>query len=864
MLSNEINNSELSSSDEEINLDVPMISKKKFVNRILSESDDNEDEVDRNNLDSSSVSSDNESESMEESPVKPFDRIKRNSKTTTKEPKKQEYLSTEWIVDSDTDDGGANHDPSNPAPPSSSPIKMKKNKTQNKAKAQKSPKNEFKRASEDFKSTLKLMSYGSEEEESDVNDADLEDDNVNNSQESKNANSKPAKIKKPKETLKSVLKESEALLRRLEPVELPINVSKPKSLSLILSEALAANSRSPVEARKRVIEEKRKIQRARLEKLLGAERMARLSLDDPKIGQSKLDESIEIDIKVDADEKAVEGGEEVVEKVKVKLVDLPDKHFNSNNSRSLTGTPSKRIDSKASGYRVHLQTLKKASIETLNRQLQEKIQAQSSAFMAHHQREREIQIAAKRAEAAKKEQKRRMKEAQKEKELREKREKKAEGSKLFKSDQYEGIERPSVSETEITGISSDADQLDGLIKTKKAAVKIILSDDSEDFSDSELLNLEEAENCDSEDGLDGLLSGKFESEASGNETVGENNNEFDDLPEVNLAIERSASKQKVTMEQPRKQSAFIDDEASDEDEVRDAEEIDELALQEEMLKSKFIASDDSEVEGDDEFELIKFVNEKRMKEDLESTRKYAERYQNHLDEEGLADEMGIFDDLGLKYGLINYDKTEGEEGKAMSAGADSELKKLLLQQKKRKLEALGPNPLRTRRFDLDDSLEAGEFRFKTQDHFHSTSEPDFYTDESSNDSAVDDSSYEEDDLYERQESGLQSKVNEEADFEEEQVRAAVDLDQRLKSVNILNNSNENNNENSVTTSSSTSTNSNTNTINTKSTSSTRPQALSVPKADAKFKAKLMALQGETEETGNNAVFKGFTYSSNKH
>ena len=56
----------------------------------------------------------------------------------------------------------------------------------------------------------------------------------------------------------------------MEEIVLDVEVKKFKNLSIVLNEALAFNSKSPEECRKKVIEETRIQQRKKLEKILGA------------------------------------------------------------------------------------------------------------------------------------------------------------------------------------------------------------------------------------------------------------------------------------------------------------------------------------------------------------------------------------------------------------------------------------------------------------------------------------------------------------------------------------------------------------------------------------------------------------------
>ncbi|TEB18752.1 hypothetical protein C9890_0326 [Perkinsus sp. BL_2016] len=891
-----------------MDLDLPMIRKKltaKTGSRILS---DNSEDNDKDNIEDSgsldSISSDSFTNDSSQTTLK-------TSKNTTK----KQFLSTEWIVDSDSDDGGADYDPSKPRPV----TPQKKEKASTSYKSKKVDKSDFKKASEDFKSRLMFISSELEDtsneelsgaesnSESDGNEADSDDrsgnvakTNLKSKPKSKLKSKPPSNnvVKKPKETLKNVLKESEALLRRVEPFELCVSVPKPKSLNLVC-EALAANSRSPAEARKRVMEEQRKLQRNRLEKFLGPERMAKLKLDDPKIGQTKLDETVEVELRTSnfEDEKANEGSEGVtIERIKMKLIDLPDKHFHPGFQGFKRNDPNS-----TAGYKVHLQGQKKASIETLNRQLEEKIAAQGSAFMAHHHRAREAQAIARRTKAAEREKTKRLREAKKDMELKEKRERKAEGGDLFSSKKYEGIERiEKYHEAHEVEQEAEIEFEKENIKIRKA-VKIVLSDDSDEGC-AELLDLDlEPETEDERNSISGLLSGKFESDPEEEESENENDpylkNDIDPellLPTMNEAIQLQKSMISISPSSHKhKQSAFIDDEASDEDEERQNEEIDEAALQEEMVRSKFIASD-TEFEDDNAEEMLKFRNAKQMKDDEELTKRLVSRLGRHVQDDD--DEM--LNELGNKYGLMNSTsnnrsrrkENENENEYCGAADEDDELKSLLLAQKRKKIDALGTDSFMNRKrsqFNTNDDVE--EFQFKGTEMCHQSSDQsDFYSSASETETEKDDdsSSSDEGSIYEREESGLQSRLNEQVDVEEEQVQAAVGLDRSLNymvgnglglgiglglgnvnskgvydglTVKSVNETVKSVHEHETVQNAQGAQNNNTNKLIPSTCSTRLPAALSVPKGDAKLRLRLMALQGgDTDENVNyndRSVFK---------
>ena len=85
------------------------------------------------------------------------------------------------------------------------------------------------------------------------------------------------------------------------------------------------------------------------------------------------------------------------------MVDLPDKHLNFEKQK---GTCNEVV----AGYRVHLQSLKKSSIELLNEQLKSRISAQSDTLIMHKQQVRAAQLTAQRVKTEAREHARHMRE----------------------------------------------------------------------------------------------------------------------------------------------------------------------------------------------------------------------------------------------------------------------------------------------------------------------------------------------------------------------------------------------------------------------------------------------------------------------
>ena len=851
------------SSEGELDLDLPVTAgKKKISNRIYESSGEGSDN-DNTNVNDDDQSSDgnivdSELENSQSSRV---------VKKTSNKSKKKQFISRDYIDNSDFDDNPLTLEEIARAAESDSDSERESVDEDGQrvirvrgSKKKRVNKEEFVKASEDFKSILKLMPYDDSETESErEDDYAYDNEHKNGSQSRTSSAGNIQKIKKPKETLKNVLKESEALLRRSIPVELEVQVSKPKSLDLILNEALAANSKTPTEAKKRVVDEKRRIQRMKLEKLLGPERMAALIKDEPKIGHVKLDEAVEIEIE-HFDEKANEGDEIAKEIYKVKLTDLPDKHFDGQK---------KKIDGSVSGYKAYMQCQKKSSIELLNKQLQEKIRAQSNAKLLHHQRAHAAHIAAKRAKAEEKERKRKEMEVKKERELREKKERQAEGGELFKKekyDEYSGIERPKR-----FAVVVDDDGLDDAGEfgefEKKKPTRIILSDDEEgdgeDGDFEELLNLgtdseseglpgvneaiEDRMVADGEDGLSALLSGKF--------TEDQIDDEGDDSDDVNTSSTiKTTANVRVT---PRIKSEFIDDEASDEDEEKENDEVDEEALQEEMRESNFIVdSEESEV---DATELRAFANERDKKADREAEKKLMTRLGRHLNEE----DEELINSLENKYGLVGEQGGVSSNKRSLQHSLDEDIRNLLdpIEQKKRKLAALGSLNILNRRRVIEAASE--EFQFKKVANGVSDCSSDYYDEDDSDSDASD----EEEDFggyYEEVESGLQSKVEEMLDEEmldgeEVQVQASESLMIHLESISGVDNAKKEINFSTID-----SADSYNNTSNTNNIIPAKTRSMAVPSVDAKLKSRLLALQQENDDiaSGNatNDKFKGFSIS----
>lgn len=863
-------------SEEELNLDLPLVlnGKMKISNRICDSSEAEQQSTYEKEGHDNQSSNINLSENIDDSDMEnsiismpSSEDFSRTTRNTNKQSKSKQFLSRNYVENSDLDDNpltleemaqkSESVDEGNSFEVDGFGDNIRKSKAHRTMK-----KEQFVKASEDFKSKLKLMTYDDSETEDserefdndtskdsykEIDEAESKDDGNGIRRIKKTGNS----MKKPKETLKNVLKESEALLRRSIPIDLEIQVSKPKTLALILNEALAANSRTPAEAKKRAIDEKRRIQRMKLEKYLGPDRMAALIKDDPKIGHSKLDETIEIEVEYDLDEKSVAGEEYSKEILKVKLTDLPDKHFDGK----------KIVEGSGAGYKAYVQGQKKASIELLNIQLQEKIRAQSNAALLHHQRAQAAHIAAKRAQVEERERKRKENEVRKERELREKKEKKTGGGELFKKQTYEGVERPLVKE-------GDDNEIFNIYK--KPVGRIILSDEEEDEDDGsdeeedieDLLNLENDEydddavsqsnlseglpdideamgdkSRDDSEGLNSLLSGKFAEE--------QNDSEAGHLDITNK----------------RMKSIFIDDEASDENEERENDEIDEEALQEEMKKSNFIVES---CESDlDPAELRAFLNKKSIEEDGEINQKIFAKFGNHLDEGGEEEEF--LNSLGNKYGLNEGGDSElsmksKKRSLVSKSSLDEDIRKLLdpIEQKKRKLAALGSLNIFNRTRQIEAASEEFQFVKKPTVAAISDCSSDYYATDDSDVTDGDSDNENGRGYYEEVESGLQSRVEEMLDEEmldgeEVQVQATESLSAHLKT--ISNNEMENNNQNMQTRNHGIQT-SNQNTKTTRG-------GVAVPTADAKLKSKLLALQQENDEIvlGNNSEkFKGFSFS----
>ena len=915
-------------SDSEMDLDLPSGNlKKKIAIRVYESSDAENDN--RSIADNASANSEDDdqssiSSSSSSNPSGRKDYIQDseledntqclNSQSRTRNPyieshkkkvspkKAKKFLSNEFIINSDIDgldepegsssEGSLSARSGNEldvADGSTDRIIRRRTSSKNKPKRIKKA-NEFVKASgEDFKTTLKFVGYDSESDYDSYNEfeseAEAEADDESG-QITKNAKNKTnstnkistSKIKKPKESLKSVLKESESLLRRQEPVSLPIDVIKPRSLNLVLNEALATNSKAPKEAIKMVIEEKRRMQRMKLEKLLGKERMSDLIKDNPRIGHDKLDETVEIQVieRVE-DEKAPLNGEAeevIVEKIKFKLVDLPDKHFDPTQKKRKSQSTPEAVAS----YRAHLQIQKKSSIEVLNEQLREKIAAQSDALLVHKQQSRVAHLKALRIKEEAREHARRMKEVQREREIKAKREKKCGGADLFSQSKkkFEGIERrPLEDNGNIDGAAADDKDYNFMNFKPQIKAKVIISSDEEDEeatetesasstdsddSDADLLNLGNESECEQDcneelpemdEAMTALLSGKFESEPEPEET----NND-------NVATDSVSKGQKY-------RSEFIDDEASDEDEEMEGDDLaDEEALELDMRKSKFIAESSDEEEDGDRYDTIQFINQDARRKDEEITNRLMAKYGKHM----LAEEEELLDNLGKRYGVVGKDRKSEADFKGLSHvgnkmyGDDEDIQKLLdpIEQKKRKLAALGPwNILQRQR-----TLEAAddEFCFKDETAIKRPSHRDFERDdhESSDYYAsetdgtdletADDLENDDEKYYEAVESGLQSRVEEMLDAElldreEVQVQASESLSAHLNAISV------NADENAVP-------------LVTVAFEGKvgRTAGVTVPHANAKLRSRLLALQQETDDSGEGngsadrkGVFKGFTF-----
>jgi hypothetical protein len=845
-----------SSSDEELNLDLPK--RKVTISKRICESSEEENEESVKDLDSG----------KEDKEFFVSSAVNIGGRRSTK----QRPLSKDFIVNSDEDD--------NPTVDSElSSVEEEAEETQNltrmeklkklmAAKKRNKDKEEHVELAVDFKSTLKIQFSDDEEPV-------LAPDTQQRSQI-------PSKVKKPKETLKKVLMESDALLRRDLPINLPVSVAKPQNLQLILNEALAHNSRSPADARKRVVEVKRDLQRKKLEKMLGMERMQRLALDTPKIGLNRLDETVEID--VDVDEKApLTATDSTRNVVSVKLTNLPNKHLDS------TG---KNVE-QSYKYKSHFPVYRKASIEVLNDQLKDKIAAQSNALLVRHQKAAAAAAQARRVKMEIREKARRAKEVRREGELKAKREQKATG-KLF-TKEYEDVERPSTQNTRDTEM---------IVHLHKGPVRIQLSDDeSEDEFENDLLNLvsenESEVECENEydvesdnknnnesftDTWDGMLSGgKFDQLEEDEDR--EEEEEEAVLPSSPIKTTTTNDGPVIKIVKSQKRSEFIDDEASDEDDEMEAEIIDEAALDEEMRKSKFIRDEDDDEEEEEEgFDHRACDIERRRMEDSDGIKRLMGKFAGHLQGERLLDDHddSLLDSLESKYGLMSGSVvgsgskstlSSSRFGKNVSRDEDEEIRLLLdpLEQKKRKLSALGPLNVLNRKsrlhklFDDQDVEHAGPVEFKGQSeksstgsrmsHHHTSHDANFSSDyyASSDNSDFDDDDgsenekshgEEEENYYEAVESGIQSRVAEmldaeSLDAEEMQVQASESLQSHLSRINHGKGGDV---EKALT-----------------KASVIGKSSVVVPSANAQLKNRLLALQHENDENSNEKrTFKGFT------
>ena len=299
---------------------------------------------------------------------------------------------------------------------------------------------------------------------------------------------------------------------------------------------------------------------------------------------------------------------------------------------------------------------------------------------------------------------------------------------------------------------------------------------------------------------------------------------------------------------------FIDDEASDENEEKENDEIDEEALQEEMQKSNFIVdSCESDV---DSVELRAFANDRARRDDYDMEQRLIAKFGNHFDE---GEEDELINSLGNKYGLTEDQQstTITKKRSLMSQSSlDDDIRKLLdpIEQKKRKLAALGSLNILTRQRQVEAASEEFQFIKRTTATVSDCSSDYYATDDSDSEGCRDSDGG---GYYEEIESGLQSRVEEMLDEEmldgeEIQVQANESLSIHLQT--FTNENSENIKDNIITTTSAT--------TNISSTSKSR--GVAVPTADAKLKSRLFALQQENDDiagvNNNSEKFKGFSIS----
>ena len=687
---------------------------------------------------------------------------------------------------------------------------------------------------------------------------------------------KPEKLKKPKESLKALLKETGALIRQTAAVELPISVAKPKPFSSILNEALATAAQSTEsgrQAHRALLEEKRRAQQTRLQKLLGPERLAQLSSERPKIGgQAGLNE-----------EFRVSPGETL------KLVNLPDGRGNSSSS-----TPRKRTS-----YALQLPRHTPASIDVLNEKLAEKIAAQSTRAAARISAQIAQEAARARAVAAAAERKRQAQLAEKERKLEAKRQEVKAGRPNFQ----EASAKPAPLKKNLKAtlalqpmkpriILSDDDEAEPLIPSRKVAVEedpefvdydadlaeegfVVSQGEEEDEELDELEDESEAEFSENEtddDGLpaelskvkplqvnlDAFLSGKFDSQTSTTQKQASQAREL-----------------KVELVKTKRRSNFLDDEAEDEDEDEelDAEMYDEEALEQEMLESKFIADEGDDDGGEGSFDPRAVHHELKIKEEMQLLDRLATKFAKKPSKED-----AFLARLESKYsaGALEDEDEEFDEDEVDDGHGSASQRKLI---KLAELERFNPAYLQksrrseikaTREFLFPEEVKAAQQRERAyldqsnadaNVHGHSHSYPsshpssDFYS-SAAEDSETDFEKQEEEEeaeaedekaMYEQEGDNIPAEI----DLENDQVEASESLNATLKSMNEISFdfSNSNTNDDAF--------HCNSSLLQSTLTSSGKAASVMVPRAKDAMKAKLVAMQQSEEGPTGNKVFKGF-------
>lgn len=741
-----------------------------------------------------------------------------------------------------------------------------------------------------------------------VSESDQDDDKDENENEnvigykSQVNDSRCKQPKKPKESLKALLKETGALIRQTAVVELSVNVAKPKHLSSILNEALAVAAQSTEsgrQAHRALLEEKRKAQQTRLQKLLGPERLAELSRERPKIGApSALNE-----------EFMVGPGETL------KLVNLPDKHGGSH-----TSTPRKRT-----GYLAHLPHTKPASVDILNATLSEKISTQSTKAAARLSAQLAQEAARAKAVAAAAERKRQLLLAEKERKLEQKRQQLTAGPKLqdtaklmtrkpalkpealqlqptrpkviiLSEDDEDEDEKDAVGEQIMAMMEEDPEFVDydadladeGFVVDEIGLDEMATAADEDEESEAEFSQSEsEAEYSQNESTsaegdeskskeqctVDALLSGSFADAATEPPPA---------KAKAKTGKAASLKPLKVELVKAQRRSTFLDDEAEDEDEELDAELIDEEALERELLESKFIADeDDWDSTEENSLDTRAIHHQLKTKEDMQ----FLDRLASKFAKQTANEENSFLARLEAKYNaadaedefLLDQELLGKKEGGLHFSTAERKLQRLA------ELEKFNPDYLQKRRqerkpgareFLFPEEIRAAQQRerahldsvFGCQNgpadarphhSYPSSAHPssDFYSSATESEPDCDGQDNDDDDetvIYE-EEAAAAAAMAAEVDVEDDKVEASESLTRAMQSMNASFNFDVAGSSTAAAAA-----------VLAKPLAKNilvpaAPQAsVMVPKAKDAMKAKLAAMQQSEEGPVGPKVFKGFT------